>query len=225
MTNRTNNLTSKIVLCMLLVIAQTGCAATKMPFSYQYPDAKQAQSPGLVLLFSGVVDQRSDRDIDKIYEADPIKEISRILREELLSMGLFSNIILASEGTPTSQVENATFVIEPKLDVLKWEVPDYDSKKFWAFTTSLLTGGLGGTIYGMSDTDVYGHSRMRIKLSSMKTGETVVDKDYLGVAKEVMIKFKCDTPETKSTMVGKSLKNLMEKFKSDLYLAHVQPVK
>jgi hypothetical protein len=211
-----------------LAVSSSGCA-TKAAFFYPSPpaheslisDAKRGPKPIVVIV--GVVDGRSDRDIDEAYEQNPIPEIQRILIRELEGVGVFKAVVARKEGA-APEIEPNDFHVEARLDVLKWEVPDYGSKVFWAFTTSLLTGGIGGVIYGSSDTDVYGHSQMRIRLSSMKTGQSVIEKDYLGVAKEVMSKFKCDTPETKRSMVGKALQNLFVKVLRDLYQLEVSSI-
>ncbi len=104
----------------------------------------------------------------------------------------------------------------PTLEEMKWEVPNYDRILATAFVTSLLTGGVGGVIYGSTKVDVYGDTTLKIKIIEQDTGKILIDKDYKAHIKERKAKLSCDTSTTKSEICGKSLKAAMELFKIDL---------
>ena len=48
------------------------------------------------------------------------------------------------------------------------------------------------------------------------TGQVLLERTYSGHYEQQMDKFKCDTPETKATMIGKSVKEAMNQLKIDL---------
>ena len=49
-----------------------------------------------------------------------------------------------------------------------------------------------------------------------RSGETLINKDYVGHYETKMAKFKCDSSSTKAEMIGKSLKIAIQQFEADL---------
>jgi hypothetical protein len=195
-----------------------GCS-TK--FIYPTPEAKSADSKGLILAYKAVEDQRSDRKIDEIYEnKNPLGDIDKVIEEEIRSTGLFEKVVLipGNQGDDAAYLRenNIGLLMTPSLKELKWQVPNYDAKMAGAFAVSILTGLVGGFIYGSIPTDVYGDTTMKVVLKDLNTGETLVEKDYTGHCSERKAMISCDSPKTKATAVGNSLKIIMDQFKGDL---------
>jgi len=210
-----------IVLLGGLAAALMGCATPPLqPFVYEYSKPKLDPSGSLVLAFSGMADLRTDRNIDKVYANPPVEEVNNILAQEIMSTGLFKDVVrlpgILEEGHKESKLKTADLHLKAALLVMKWEVPNYESIVRNAFVVSLLTGGVGGVMYGSSNTDVFGHARMQLLVKDQRTNVVLIEKEYIGVVKENMIKFQCDTAETKARMVSLAVKDLIEKVKLDL---------
>lgn len=205
----------RLVLFVILAALISGCAA-KSPFVYDKPiDIPEPNQGVIVAVIAPLTDLREDDDkeIDKIYAKQPLEDIQEILLKELMSTGIFKEIIFSptDDGNITADIN-----IEPSLVEMRWEVPNYDDILNKAFLTSMLTGGIGGAIYGSTKTDVYGDTSLYIKIVQYPTEEIIIEKQYDGHCEEKVAKLSCDTPETKARMVGLSLEKALETLKVEL---------
>lgn len=203
----------KILSVILFSFLVSGCS-TK--FVYDHPpacnDVKDYQA---IAALASVQDERTQRVIDRIYEENPIQDIDIIFKEELMSTGLFTHVIPFENRDSTKDIE-ADIIVFPNLLHMDWEVPNYDQICTTAFVLGLFTGIVGGTIYGCTDTDVYGDTTLHIKTIDSKTGEILIDQEYAGHCESEKLKFTCDSLDTKATSVGDSLEAAIDKFKADL---------
>jgi len=207
-----------VVLLGFMSLVLMSCASAK--FSYELPPAPSMQEGEKVIATRNVQDERADKSIDAIYERNPFEDINSIVKEEVMSTGLFKDILIVPDERWSDhdylRQNNVDLVLDMSVKKLMWEVPNYDQIITTAFVTSLFTLGIGGLIYGSTSTDVYGHVLINAKLIDPETGKTLIDKDYIGTYKDTMAKLSCDTPGTKSKVIGSSFKNCMNKFKADL---------
>ncbi len=198
----------------LCIILLAGCA-TKSQFIYDHPDENTlASQQELIALVMPVNDLREDeKEIDQIFADDPLLEIQKIIKEEIASTGYFSEVILQQENQP---VVNADIIFVPHLRKMQWMVPDYDDMIGKVYIISFLTGGIGGVAYGSTETDVIGDVELKLEIIEQSTNDVLHEKIHSGHHKQKMAKMNCDAPETKATVVGKSLKNAMVELSSDL---------
>jgi len=196
-----------------------GCA-TKSKFVYNQPIQQTGKGTGtLVAALTQISDSRTGKkEVDECYDGEPLKDIQAILESELLSTNLFEQVVTVTDAANAK----ADVMITPALTRFDWEVPDYETMKSYAFLAGFFTGIVGGAIYGSTDTDVYGDSGIQMRVTELASGKVVLNKSYSGHHEEKMIKFKCDTPETKVRMAGTSLQKAIAAMKSDLadVLAH-----
>ncbi len=210
----------RLQLFVLLSLFFVGCA-TKSEFLYHYPNTTKDRPTGLIVACESLRDERDKPcEIDKIFKANPIEEIGRIIQQEIMSTGLFIEVIQLSEGDAEGAERrpyfDADIYVSAKLLEMDWKVPNYDAMIGKAFGLSVLTGGIGGMIYGSTETDVYDDARIRIKVIDLRLQKTLLDKEYIGHAEEKMKKLKCDTPNTKARMIGNAIEIVMASFKEDL---------
>ncbi len=202
----------KLIFAVFFLVFISGCA-TKSQFTYD-PIVAPETTGTIVAVMTPVVDSRQDeKEIDKFYENDPAQEVQLILLKELMSTGLFKEVVAVEN---ISDEPDAEFFIEPTMYKLEWMVPGHDAMVTKAFVTSMLTGGVGGVIYGSTKTDVFGETNLHLKITEAKTGNVLLEKNYTGKHQEKMAKISCDTPGTRTMMVGKSLKFAVEEIKNDL---------
>ena len=198
------------------------------------------------LQYINVTDQRTDNDIDEIFEKPTIEEVNKVVQLELKNSGMFSQIILSQETSRNAKSalgSNETpLIFKGMLKDLKWEILNDEEMRAVAFPDNTLTGRLGGLVFGSTDVfvygqalmnvpfessttrkvvidkdvDVYGHAVMDIRIENSTTGKVLIDKEYVAHVKETMIKLGSDSPKTKAEMVGKVLGALMKQFKADL---------
>ena len=211
----------RLLLFILLSLLFVGCA-TKSEFLYDYPKITQNNPSGLIVACEKLKDKREKPcEIDEIYEADPIEEIGRIIQQEIMSTGLFANVIHMSEVVEEKDDhrsnETADLLVSAELLEINWEVPDYDDMVGKTLGISVFTGGIGGMIYGSTETEVYGDAKIRIKVIDLHSKKTLLENVYEGHHEEKMKKLKCDTPTTKAQMIGDAIEAAMKKFKEDLY--------
>lgn len=212
---------TRAALAITLLVLLCGCGATKLPFNYTY-SSRETPTGNVVVALQGMRDNRADREIDKIYVNSPSTELNTILKEEISGTGLVKGIVVkdASPSADELRSSGANFVVIPVLKDLKWEVPGYDAIKTLAFTTSFLTGGVGGVIYGSTSTDVYGMAELSVRVIDLNSAD-VIDKAYTGRIEDRKAKLVCDTPGTKNEMVTRALKEAVDKFRAD-FIAFVQ---
>lgn len=212
---------ARTALAIILLVVFCGCGATKLPFTYTY-SSRETPTGDVVVALQGIRDNRTDREIDKIYANSPSNELNTILKEEISGTGMIKSVAVKESSGSADDLRSsgANFVVIPILKELRWEVPGYDTIKTLAFTTSFLTGGVGGMIYGSTSTDVYGIAELSIRVVDVNSAD-VLDKAYTGRIEDRKAKLVCDTPGTKSEMVGRALKEAVDKFRAD-FIAFVQ---
>lgn len=193
-----------------------GCA-TKTAFIYDHPDLAKAQTGTRLIAVKPVADEREDANLDAIYENDVRIDIGKAIADELNSTGLFREVVLLDPqaGEDDIRALSPDLVLTPALCQLLWEVPNYNDVVAKTFAISILTGGIGGAIYGSTGIDVKGHAQLEITLVDAN-GDTLLEKKYTGLEQREFIKLSCDTPETKATVAGKALKICLEELKADL---------
>lgn len=200
------------IICLCLLVS--GCVS-KGKFVMDDPLSRPTEnSKGrIVALLTPVADQRPDKqELDKIYDGDISKDIQLILQKNLLGTNIFDNVIAVPEA---GQGVQAAFVIEPTLQILKWEVPGYESMVNKVFIVSLFTGGLGGMIYGSTDIEVKGKAAMHFRVTNT-ANNSIWEKSYESSYQEQKAKMVCDTPETKVRITRESLDKIFQSLDSDL---------
>lgn len=206
------------VVLFILIILASGCSTSS---EFIYPENSKSTLYNGEKFFGELdelqdkrtQDKRTqDKEIDEIYKTPPVIEIQKILQDELINSGIFSEIHLALE-TPKSQ---AGYLIKPSLIRLEWEVPGYGSMVGTTFGVSLLTGGIGGLIYGSTSTDVFGYVDLEIELYDLSSDKLLTKKLYKGLAKQNMAKLSSDSHETKATIIGLAVQSAINQFKEDL---------
>ncbi len=209
----------KWLLPVLFLSFLSGCAS--VPLQYEHPTSSKSSTTELRVALTYPVDQRPDKEaIDSVLQKNPVDDLSKIMVEEVESMGLFKEVVPIAKEMPIDKVpevcRDADLVMDSCLKKLSWEVPDYEQKQAAAFVSGFAFGIVGGMIYGMTKTDVYGNANLRVTLVRQSTGETLIDKDYVVHIADNVAKINCDTPEMRSKMAGKAIKAVMEKLKADL---------
>jgi hypothetical protein len=201
-----------------IILFLGGCSTQ---FIYQHPVAKPLESPGIVLAYKMIEDQRVDREIDKIYEnKQPLQDIAKVMEEEIKSTGIIEKVLLI----PEDQIDNENFLKENNVSLLatpilkdfKWWVPNYDTKLAIISVVSFCTIGVGGLVYGCFPTDVNGDTVLKMSVKDLKLGILLIDKEYAGHFTERKIILNSDTLTTRATVAGKSLEAIMAEFKTDL---------
>ena len=202
-----------IILVLGALLIFSGCA-TKSKFVYECPAEGLDKGKGkLVAAVTRITDKRTNaEDIDKFYDGNPVTDFQSMLEYELFRTNVFKQIVPVTDVTGIK----ADIMVEPTLNKLQWQVPDYDSLRVKAFLFGFFTGIIGGTIYGYTDTDVYGDSDLHLRVTDVASGKVVLDKSYSSRYEQEIIKFKCDTPGTRVMVAEKSLQKALEAIKSDL---------
>jgi len=204
---------SRIILILVALLVLSGCAS-KASFVYECPTEGLDKGKGrVVAAVARIVDERkSPESFDNFYEGNPSDDLQPILEHELFRTDVFKQVVSANDIAPIK----GDVLIEPTLNKLQWQVPDYDSLRAKAFLFGFFTGIIGGTIYGYTDTDVYGDSDLHLRVTEVSSGRVVLDKSYTGRYEQEIIKFKCDLPETRVMVAEKSLLKALETIKSDI---------
>lgn len=184
----------------------SGCATTpqKISLPYVLPGKPSAvPSTAQAAKITKVTDSREDRSLDNLLAEAPVDSVRKALAAELVGAGAFSQVSISDET-------NAPAIdIEADLHEMSWMVPNHKGMVQTAFWTSFLTGGLGGLAYGSTDTPVYGHAVVKLKLTEHATGHTILDQAFEGREEEHMAKLKCDTPNTRSQVMAAALKKAL----------------
>jgi len=198
-------------MAVVIIFLVSGCAS-KSKFVYEPPKGGLENDKGsMVAAVLYIVDQRTDaKKFDILYEGNPAEDIQTMLEYELLRTDLFKAMI------PVNYIAvKADYIIEPTLNKLQWKVPDLDTIRL---TTVILNcvSLISSSIYNLTNTEVYGESGIHLRVTEVPTGKIILDKNYSGVYKQDISKFKCNIPETKIMVAQRSVQNAIETIKSDI---------
>lgn len=200
-----------LLLVVLAMAVLLGCG--KVTFHYDYPQEDAIwRSGGFTLKVLEIDDNRgADQAIDKIFYYDPLDEIDRIMAAELNSTGFFDKVSLAHKEAIVSELcdgdGRSDFVLRPAILSMNWSVPEYNRR---------LREVDGGLFSGFEKTDVYGATRLHISLVDCDTGESLLDREYVGSYIERADRLSYDWPSTKSRVIGRALSAAIGDFKGDL---------
>jgi len=218
-----NNLNVVSIMCVLILFL-SGCAsptATTLP--YEYPKLKLSPSGGSGIAIVYPEDKRTpNEDIDKIWLDDPIKEVEKVIQEEIKSTGLFKEVLPVIKEEISES--GARMVLYTSVIELAWDVPDQAESKgntsvsFGLGGGSGGIGGFGGLIFGGGDssTDLYGKTKIKVRLVDRDTGQNIIDKEYHFRSRKTMTRSKTDLYGESAKIIGKALKEVMGQLKDDL---------
>ncbi|NJD55320.1 MAG: hypothetical protein FIA94_02825 [Nitrospirae bacterium] len=213
-----SRISRQLLLCFMLFFA-SACATTTS-FQYEYPqDNKTAVTDFRITLTYPTDERQANEEVDRMWANDPKEDINKILEKEILSTGLFKEIIILKEGAEEKfGLENSLqwLALHSWIKELVWEIPNRSEQEAKMMAISILTGGLGGLAYGSGTTDLNGNARLRIVIKDGGTGENLLDKEYKSQSTETMTRFKTDSREERAKIIGKAVKQVMTEFKADL---------
>jgi hypothetical protein len=208
------HISSYLFLCFMALF-MSGCATTTS-FQYDYPQANKPALSKLRIACTPPKDERQpNEDVDKIWSRDPVQEVGTIIQEEIRSTGLFSEVISIPKEDKAKRAD-IQMVLHTSLKELSWEIPNLEEQVAATLAISILTGGIGGLVYGSGNTDFYGNARLRVVLEDQQTGKRLLDKKYSSRAEEKMARLKTDSAEERARIIGKAVKQVMEQLKTDL---------
>ena len=218
-----HNLRVVSIICILILFL-SGCASTStITLPYEYPKEKLSASAGSSIAIVYPEDKRTpNEDIDKIWLDDPIKEIDKVVQEEIKSTGLFKEVL------PVNKAEiyksGARMVLYTSVMELKWDIPDQaesggdTSVSFGLGGGSGGSGGFGSILFGSGNgsTDLYGKAKIKVALVDQDTGQNLLDKEYYSRARKEMSRSNADKYGERAKVIGKALKDVMGQLKVDL---------
>ena len=216
-----NNLNIVSIMCVLILFV-SGCAsptATTLP--YEYPKEKLYTYAGSSIAIVNPEDKRTpNENIDKIWLDDPIKEVEKVIQEEIKSTGLFKEVLPVTKEEINKS--GARMVLYTSIMELKWEVSDQSesgvdtSVSVGLFGGSGGSGGFGSVLFGSGSTDLYGKAKIKVSLVDQDTGQTPLDKEYHSRVRKEKSWQKTDKYGKRAKVIGRALKEVMAQLKTDL---------
>jgi hypothetical protein len=203
-----------IFAALFAVLLGCGCVSQKpLPFAYGGPLPVRAGGPTLA-----VVPAESLRPAkDPTDKALRIPEcVDTVTVKELQGIGLFSTVSLC-----TNEVPKNGYVLRTQVKDLRWDVPKHKAIVATAAGVTLVTGALGGTIYGFTGAEVLGHASVHFHLEDAQTSKTLLDRDFTALEKRKTSKFACDTPATVRDVSAGALRIVFDQFEADLKQLHL----
>jgi hypothetical protein len=202
--------------CALLVCL-AGCTPQRGPFTYEHPPSHVGHR-WPIAAYRPIVDGRRDHSIDAVYDGSPVAALGDVLGEELGGAGLFGFAMAQPDAATAEELRHrgVGLLVEPTLKVLEWDVPDYDGIRQTLLLWSAFTLGIGGFVYGGTDTDVHGRTVLVVRLTDVAAGSATVERRYEGKASETRTKLNCDTGATRRAVVQASAKAAMRQLVADL---------
>ena len=199
------------VVAVVVLFLVPGCAS-RSRFVYDSPQGGFENDRGrMVGAVLHIVDQRTDaKKFDTLYDGNPAEDIQTMLEYELLRTDLFKAIIPVDYPAV-----KADLIIEPTLNKLQWQVPDLDTIRLKSVILNCVSI-IGSSLYGLTNTEIYGESGIHLRVTDVSTGKIILDKSYSGLFKQDISKFMCNIPETKVMVAEKSVLNALETIKSDI---------
>lgn len=192
-----------------------GCAS-KTGLIYDHPKTDILTTSNLKVAVAHPEDERQPNEkVDKMWAGDPAEDIKKVISDELKSTGLFKEIVVLPLEDKT-KLRDVNFILNSSIKDLAWEIPNLEDQEGKMLVISILTGGIGGLIYGSGDTDFYGKAKLKITIKESETNATLLDKEYVSRVEEKMARLNTDSYEERSKIIAKAVKRIMEEFKTDL---------
>lgn len=192
-------------LILVLFLFSIGCASTtqtddRVPFLYDPPQVMGYKS-GYVLALKEIEDKRRNVEpVENIYKNDPMEEMFQIIHNEVMSTGLFSQIVRIPRETQNeftyASEKKARFLMYPTLIYMGWNMPGENNQNIEA--------------------SIYGDMKIKIKIIDSANGKELLYKEYNGWCEDSTKKEICKLPMIKASMIGRSFKIIMNKLKADL---------
>jgi hypothetical protein len=201
----------QLVLIIPLVVASllTGCARQR--FGYPLPASAAPNPTGKAAEILAISDVRTNRQIDEALVTNYLSQVAEVLTAELQSMGHLRSVFV--QGTNSIR---ADLLVRTEMQRLEWEVPNYNTIIGITFFASLLTGGIGGIIYGSTSTDVNGMAVVRFEISDINPQRVIMSREFTGRHKERVSKLNCDSNETKARVASLAFRDAVEQLKAEL---------
>ena len=197
------------------------CSCSTTSFVYDHPQASTSSSTNLKIAILTQKDERHpNEETDKIWSNNPLDETAKIIEQEIKSCGLFQEVVLASKPDEEKAImerSDMRMLLRPTLRDLSWDIPNRQAQEKTALVVSILTGGIGGLIYGSGSTDLYGNAKLGVTLEDRETSKIILEKEYASRAEDTMARLKTDSYEERARIIGKAFKQIMEQFKADLH--------
>jgi hypothetical protein len=208
---------SRCLMFCSLILFLNGCATTT-PFIYDHPKTAKPVVTELKIAITYPKDEREpNKEVDKMWSKNPVEDVAKVLEDEIRSTGLFRETVLINKGEDEKTALNAVhMVLKTSLKELTWEIPNLKEQENKALVVSILTGGIGGLIYGSGSTDFYGKAKLRVILENREKKEVLLDKEYFSRAEEKMTRLKTDSAEERARIIGKAVKQVVDQLKADL---------
>lgn len=198
-----------LLVALVAVALGCGCISQKpLPFAHGTPLPARASGPALAIMPAESL-RLGTGTADKVLQIPEC--IDPVTVKELQGIGLFSTVTFCTNSAPKNG-----YVLHSQLKELRWEVPNHDSMVTTVFVVSLFTGGIGGVIYGCTDTDVFGYADVHFRLENTHTSQTVLDRDFKATEKRRTTKLSCDTPATMREVSAGALRTVFNEFESEL---------
>jgi hypothetical protein len=199
----------RIVLGAALLALASGCATNRKPVQlpYTFPTRATASPDAPAAEIANVTDTREDRSLDMFLSERTPDFLRKAFAAEFEAAGTFARVAITS-GAATGP---APLVIDLALKDVSWAVPNHEKMVKTAFWTSLLTGGLGGLAYGSTDTPVFGHAALVVKVTERSSGRVLFNETVETLHEEKMAKLKSDTLGARSQVMAAALKGTLVK--------------
>jgi len=186
----------------------TGCV-TRQPFTYNYPPKSNVTGSASLAALPATDRRAGTNELDKVLFIP--SGLDEIFIREIRSTGKFADVVRVNPLAPGKD-----FLLEASLLQLDWEIPKHDQMVGTAFGVSLLTGGVGGIIYGSTKTTIFGRAQIAFKVSNPVNNRIILEKQYSSEVSERVAKLNCDTPAAGRRLAGLAVKAVMDQFKQDL---------
>jgi len=205
-----------LIFCSLILFLN-GCATTT-PFIYDYPQTAKPVVTELKIVITYPKDEREpNKEVDKMWSKNPVEDIGKVIEDEIQSTGLFRETVLIKKGEDEKiALNDVQMVLKTSLKELAWEIPNLKEQENKTLVISILTGGIGGLVYGSCSTDFYGKAKLRVVLEDRETKKVLLDKEYFSRAEEKMARLKTDSAEERAKIIGKAVKQIVDQLKADL---------
>lgn len=217
---RTRNLLDRVRVGTLCVVMVAGCTASKVPFQYSatWVPEDEVPPPWSNAAIS-VVDQRSDRSVDKAITSAVEDAVGEALVAEVRGSRIAQQ---ASYGAYPPDAPVADLLrqgidahLVAGIQELRWEIVNHASLLALTFAVALLTGLIGAAIMSTTKTDVDGHATVDVRWTDLGS-DRAFRKTYVGHCEEEWPTFEADQAPAKARMAACALQLAMRDLRADL---------